>query len=184
MRCSSGRCCVKSRQPHRKCLRVTVYFNAAPLRVVARLIAAITRFTSASSTFWKSMGFFSRQARMTASMSLGSAGNALRLFMALVGCSVGRPGLDQVQQVASGGQCFPVADKPSAIDALRIMLQLVDLAVDLVQPDTVPARVPGEGHALQSRHVAFGWRGDDLQDPLGDARGAEQSIVEIKPGDP
>ena len=69
------------------------------------------------------------------------------------------------------------------IDALRLVLQLIDLVVNLIKPDAVPTGVAAESVELQRRHAAVR-AGGDLQDAVVDGRGSEQSTVEVKTRDP
>ncbi len=73
------------------------------------------------------------------------------------------------------------------VDALRVVLQLVDLTIDLVEPDAVPASIAGEGCDLQRRHVvsaAARRRHDDFQDAVVNGRRPEQGIIEVETCDP
>ena len=61
------------------------------------------------------------------------------------------------------------------INALRLVLQFIDLVVNLIKPDAIPPDVAAESVELQSRHAAV-CAGGDLQDAVVHGRGSVGSF--------
>ena len=111
-------------------------------------------------------------------------------FSAIVGLNILKllwfcrsKGFDEVEQLTSGGNCIGVADGPSIVNTARRVLQVIDLAVNQVKHPVLPSRIKVFCLRKQRRNITI--RPDGyLQDAMVNSGRPEETVVQIKSGDP